>query len=279
MDVTSALAQIASDAARGDIVFPTHTEIPLRVQRLLEDPDCAVEPLGKLTAAEPLLSARVLGIANSTAYNPAGRPVNDIKTAISRIGFSTLRALATSIVVRQMKELPSDPAHRPLATQLWEHTTHVASLARLLARRVTHQNPDAAFFAGIVHEVGNFYLISRADRYPGLLEGERNLELWCGEGEAQVGRAVLQALDIPASTQDALETLWSGFLAMPPSSLGDTLLLANELAPVESPLDELESMSRRGMEVELELLIGNETLTEILAESANEVAAIVQALH
>ena len=41
--------------------------------------------------------------------------------------------------------------------------------ARVLARRVTRQNPDAAFFAGIVHEVGSFYLISRAADFPGLL--------------------------------------------------------------------------------------------------------------
>ena len=39
MDVRTALEAITADAARGDIVFPTHTEIALRVQRLLDDPD------------------------------------------------------------------------------------------------------------------------------------------------------------------------------------------------------------------------------------------------
>ena len=51
MDVRSALDAIAADAARGDIVFPTHTEIALRVQRLLDDPDCAIDALGKLVSA------------------------------------------------------------------------------------------------------------------------------------------------------------------------------------------------------------------------------------
>lgn len=278
MDIPSVLDRIAADAAHGDIVFPTHTEIALRVQRMLDDPDCAIDALGKLVAAEPLFSARVLGIANSTAYNPGGRSITDAKNAISRIGFSTLRALAASIIVRQMQGMSPNPTHRAMAAHLWEHTTHVASLARLLARRVTRQNPDAAFFAGVVHEVGSFYLISRADHFPGLLEDGQNLELWCGEGEARVGRAVLKALDVPSATCEALETLWGGFLAMPPSSLGDTLLLANELAPVESPLDRLEGMSRKGMAVELELLIDSETLSEILVESADEVSSIARAL-
>ena len=279
MDIQAALDCIAADAQRGDIVFPTHTDIALRVQRMLDDPDCSIDALGKLVANEPLLSARILGIANSIAYNPGGRTISDVKTAISRIGFSTLRALAASVVVRQMQGMSADPAHRAMAAKLWEHTTHVASLSRLLARRVTRQNPDAAFFAGIVHEVGSFYLISRAGAFPGLLDAGSNLEIWHEDGEAAVGRAVMQALEVPDTTLQAMETLWSGYLAMPPASLGDTLLLANELSPVESPLDVLEGMSRKGMAVELELVIDDETLTGILAESAEEVASLTAALR
>ena len=63
MDISSILAAIAADAERGDIVFPTHTDIALRVQRMLEDPDCAIDALGKLIAAEPILAARVIGLA------------------------------------------------------------------------------------------------------------------------------------------------------------------------------------------------------------------------
>lgn len=279
-DFSTALSSIAADAARGDIVFPTHTEIALRVQRLLDDPDCSSEALGKLVSAEPLLSARVLGIANSIAYNPGGRAISDIKNAIARLGFATLRALAAAVIVRQMKELASTDAQRALATKLWEHTTHVAALARVIARRVTHQNPDAAFFAGIVHEVGSFYLIARAKEFPGLLEADETAwEAWHGDGEALVGRAVLGALDVPANVMNAMESVWAGFLALPPVSLGDTLLLADQLTPVESPIDALAGMSRKGMEAEIEVLIDDETLSEILAESAEEVAALGAALR
>lgn len=277
MDVRSALDVIAADAARGDIVFPTHSQIALRVQRLLDDPDCTIEALGKLIGAEPILASRVLAIANSIAYNPGGRAISEVKSAVSRLGFATLRALAATIIVRQMKDLSLADEHRQLAGRLWEHTASVASLARVLAHRVTRQNPDAAFFAGIVHEIGSFYLIARADGFPGLLES--GLERWHGDGEAAVGRAVLRALQVPELVLAALETLWSGFLAMPPTSLGDTLLLADQLSPIESPIDAVAGMSRKGMNVELELLIDDDTLTGILAESAEEVASLCAALN
>lgn len=277
MDVQSILDTVAADAARGDIVFSTHAEIALRVQRMIDDPDCSIDALGKLVAAEPLLSARILGLANSITYNPGGRPITDLKNAISRLGLASLRALAAAIEVRQMQDLSKTEAHRLLASRLWEHTAHVAALARVIAKRLTHQNPDAAFFAGIVHEVGSFYLISRASAFPDLFSSD--LEAWNGEGEARVGRAVLQALEVPAHILEAMETLWSGYLAMPPGSLGDTLLLANELSPVESPLDTLTGMSRKGMSAEIELQIDNETLSHVLAESAEEVASLSTALR
>ncbi|HXE40658.1 MAG TPA: HDOD domain-containing protein, partial [Azonexus sp.] len=159
MDIQTALDAIAADAARGEMVFPTHTEIALRVQRALDDPDCSIDQLSKLIAAEPMLSARVVGIANSVAYNPSGRAMSDVRSAVSRLGFNTLRTLVTAVIVRQMQGMSQSPEHRQLAGRLWEHTAHVAALARVIARRVTRQDPEAAFFAGIVHEVGGFYLI------------------------------------------------------------------------------------------------------------------------
>lgn len=277
MDVQAALEAIAAEAAGGDIVFPSHSEIALRVQRALDDPDCSLEQLGKLISAEPILSAKVVGVANSVAYNPSGRAMGDVRSAVARLGFNMLRTLATAVVVRQMQGMSKAPEHRALAARLWEHTAHVAALAKVIAQRVTHQDPDAAFFAGIVHEVGGFYLISRASAYPGLLDSD--LESWHGCGEARLGRCVLAALAVPAPIVAALETLWDGYLAMPPMCLGDTLLLADQLSPVESPLDELAGMGKKGMAADLDLQIDEATLSSILADSAAEVESLTAALR
>lgn len=270
------LDEIAAQATSGDIVFSTHAEIALGVQKRLEDPDCTVEQLGKLISADPLLAARTLSVANSVAFNPGGRAITDLKTAVSRLGFSALRALTASVIVRQMAATPLSAEQKALSATLWEHTANVAALARVIAKHVTRQPPDTAFMAGIVHEIGNFYLITQAGTHPGLLKSD--LAAWHEDGEARVGRAILGALEIPPSIMDALETLWSGYLALPPTSLGDTLLLADEVSPVESPLATLMGMSREGMPAEIELLVDEETLSHILAESADEVSSLTNAL-
>ena len=280
MDTKAILIQIAGAAAGDDLIFPTTTEMALRVQRTLDDPDCSLDQLAKLVQADPLLAARVVAVANSVVYNRSGRSITDVKSAVSRIGLNTLRVLAAAVVVRQMEGMARTGEHRQLAVRLWEHTAHVAALAQVIARRVTRVNPDTAFFAGIIHEVGGFYLISRAADYPGLLEGANgSLLAWDEGGAAELGRAVLKRLSAPAEVSEAVESMWAGYLALPPQSLGDTLLLADQLAPVESPLSQLAGSGREGVESKIDVALDDETLSSILEESAAEVASLIDALR
>ncbi len=277
MNIQDELDTIAADAASGNMVFSTHTDVALRVQRALDDPNCSIEKLKQLISAEPMLSARVVSIANSVAYNPAGRDSSDVRSAISRLGFATLKSVTASVIVRQMQAMAKTPEHLAMAEQLWEHTAHVAALARTIARKVTLQDPEEAFFAGIVHEIGSFYLLSRAATYPDLLED--GMQAWYDGGETLVGRAVAQALGIPANILDGLEKMWEGYMLMPPQGLGDTLLLADRLSPVESPFNALEGAVSSEHPADIELLIGDKLLSEIMAESAEEVASLSRALQ
>jgi HD-like signal output (HDOD) protein len=280
VNVQEILTKLAAGADEGEVIFPTTAEMALKVQRVLDDPDCSVEQLARLVQADPLLAARVVAVANSVVYNRSGRNVADIKSAVSRLGFKTLRVLAASVVVRQMEGMAKTPQHRELAIRLWERTAHVAALSNVIARRVTQQDPDTAFFAGIVHEVGGFYLIARAGEFPGLLEGDDgSLIAWAEGGAAEVGRAVLQRLGVPAAVMEAMEGLWDGYMAIPPKSLSDTLLLASQLAPVESPLAQLAGDAREGTRIDLDVSLDKEMLSGILKESAEDVASLIGALR
>jgi HD-like signal output (HDOD) protein len=277
MDKQEAFKSIAADVAKGELAFPTSARVAMKVRQALDDPDCHIETAAKLVQAEPLLAARVVAMANSVAYNRAGREITDVRTSVARMGFRTVRSLATALVTRQLAGTQVPQAEQDIAAQLWEHTAHVASLAHVIARRVTHVDPETAMFAGIVHEVGGFYMLSRAKDFPGLIDGD--FSAWIDGGEAGVGRAVLKVLAVPEPVLEAVEDYWDGFLAMPPVTLGDTLLLAEELAPVASPLHMLGGRERgEGMTASIDMAIGEETLTRILEESAAEVGSLTGAL-
>ncbi len=281
MDRLETLKNIAAQAERGELMFPTNIDAALKIQQAFDKPDIHADDLVKLVLTEPLLSARIVAIANSAAYNRSGREITDVRSAINRLGFRTLHALATAVVTRQFANVIADPQLYAKALQLWEHTACVASLAHLIAERVTFLDAETAMFAAIVHEIGGFYLLSRATEYPGLLDGDP--AEWVENGEREIGLAVLKRLSVPAPVMEAVEAHWSGFLTLPPVTLGDTLLLANHLAPIESPLNQMQfgggSEGERPPDSIIDHAIGEDTLSAILEKSAEELRSMNLALR
>jgi HD-like signal output (HDOD) protein len=277
MDKLEIYHSIAADIAKGELAFPTSARVAMKVIQALDDPNCQIETAAKLVQAEPLLAARIVAMANSVAFNRSGREITDVRTSVLRLGFRSVRSLAMALVTRQMAGQQGSQAHQNLTTQLWEHTAYVTSLAHAIARRFTHLDPETAMFAGIVHEVGGFYMLSRGGEYPELLDGDYTE--WIDIGEAEVGRAILKVLAVPELVVEAVEAYWSGYLAIPPKTLGDTLLIAEELAPIASPLHKLGGMEAgEGMTARMDISLGEETLSGILRESTEEVASLTSAL-
>ena len=277
MDKKAVFAALAAEVEQNELAFPTGARVALKLKQSLDDPDARIDVVVKLVQAEPLLAARVVAIANSVVYNRSGREVTDVRTAITRLGFSTVRSLAMALVTRQMAGQAGLKANAALVDRLWAHTAQVASLAHVIARRVTRLDPETAMFAAIVHEVGGFYLLSRAAEFPGLLEG--GFTEWMEQGEARLGAAVLARLGVPEPVTRAVAQYWDGFMAMPPVTLGDTLLLAKELATLPSPLhDPGLEMPAAGSTASIEMVIGEALLTEIMQESEAEARSLADAL-
>jgi len=276
MDRLEAFKSIAAQASRGELTFPTNVDATLKLQRALGDPDCHVEAASRLVQSEPLLAARTVAIANSVAYNRSGSEITNVRSAIQRVGFRTLNALASSVIMRQLGSKITHPALRAKADQLWQHSAHVAALAQVIARRVARVDPETAMFAGIVHEVGGFYVLSRAHEFPGLLDAEP--DEWVEHGEVEIGRGVLTKLGVPTAVMEAIEAMWVGMRALPPENLGDVLLLANDLAPVASPLHQRAGATTRQAASTIDFVIGDGTLNSILEESADEVKTLTSAL-
>ena len=270
--------RIAAGIAAGAVPLAAGAGLGPRIMGALEDPACSLDSVSRLIQVDPLLAARVVAMANSGYYRRDGRAVADVRRAVARLGLVTLRTIVTSMLVRQLAGSPQDPRLQARLRQLWRHTIHVAALAHALARRVTHQDPEVAFFAGVLHEAAGFCLLAHRQDIP---EGTAGAPPdWQGGGEACVGRALFERLEVPVEVRAAVESLWDGYLAIPPASLGDTLLLAEELAPVASPLywnPDPQTLETAGSP-QIEIVLDQATLTEVLADSRDEVESLAQAL-
>jgi HD-like signal output (HDOD) protein len=276
MDKLEIFKQIAAQASKGELSFPANVDGTLKLQQALDDDDCHVDAAARMVSAEPLLAARTVAIANSAAYNRAGNDLTNVRAAVARIGFRTLKSMVAALIVRQLNSNITNPQLKAKSARLWEHTAHVAALAQVIAKRITKVDPETALFAAIVHEVGGFYLLSRGEEFPGLLDDPT--EAWIEYGEKLIGRGVLHQLGVPAPVMAALEEMWSGKCAFPPNTLGGTLLLANDLAVVPSPLHPPESANDRLAAAQIDFDTADSTLHTVLYENEEEIKSLTLAL-
>lgn len=113
---------------------------------------------------------QVIRLANSVALNPSNMVVRDVRQAVVRVGMDPIKALAMVLIMDQLRHSQRHVATRELSNRLWERSVHVAALSYVLTKKLTRLNADEVMFAGIVHDLGRFYLLSRAAEFPALLE-------------------------------------------------------------------------------------------------------------
>ena len=103
------MSQIA-DRVRQDIitaikndqlVLPTLPEVALKVREVADDPKADIEKLAGVIGNDAALSARIIRVANSPLLR-ASRAIEDLKTALMRLGISYTCNIATGLAMEQM---------------------------------------------------------------------------------------------------------------------------------------------------------------------------------
>lgn len=230
---TSIHFRILSDIARdlsGDVNFPICMDAAILVRDTLKDPLVSIERVVQVVSIEPLISSKLLRLANSVSYNPSGKSVTELATAIARLGFEVVRTTSLAVTLDQMLKSRNLANYDKIAKQAWEHSITVAAIARVLARRLGRISPDDAMLAGLVHDIGIFYLLYRAAEYPEYRDNEPAMvELLVGWHES-IGESLLEILGLPEQItlavrdHDQLRTIET------PCTVSDVLYFANLLA-------------------------------------------------
>jgi putative nucleotidyltransferase with HDIG domain len=181
------------------------------------------------------VSARVVQMSNAAAFGPLPKPIGDVKAAIARIGFAMVKSVAVAVALQQLLAAKDSRAFPKRAEAAWRHSLAVAALAHLLARRLTRIVPDEALFAGLVHDIGYFYLLSRAPRYPGI-EAAGTLDGILEEWHGPIGASVLHSFNLSDATLEAVAEHENGIGHFPMRTIADVVKTANALTAATNPI-------------------------------------------
>lgn len=267
------LEKIAADLSRENLVFPTSFNITLKVRDLLRDPDISIEKLAKALQSEPIISTKLIMMANSAALGPAnGNPVRDLNGAIMRLGLDAVKSVAFTVAMEQLVRSKHMAAHTGLSAKIWEHSIYVAAINRQLAKHFKRVKPDEAFFAGLVHDIGAFYLLFYASQDPELAESTDDIMDLMIHWHDGIGHALLDALghqseELLTAVQDHESTAPLKQLV----SLTEILIAANRLANQTISWHPDEAGEDESTAETVQVPLDEETLQAILTASQQDV--------
>jgi putative nucleotidyltransferase with HDIG domain len=265
------LQDLAAELSQGKISFPTFADATLKVRMALNDPAIDADRLARLLSTEPLLATRLLRVANSAAYMTSGKPAVDVRSATVRVGFGAIRALSVNVALEQLAQMKELKPVLGVARELLAHSVDVAALASVIARTMTRVNPEEALFAGLVHDIGRFYLLSRASRYPALDLHGPDVAALQDEWHAGVGHAILTSLNVPEEIADAVNHHEEPLANPEPRHLASVLNIANRVSHGPNPLNDATPG-------ELPTTIDAPKVMAVLSENADALRALAASL-
>ena len=155
--------------------------------------------ISNLIAVDPALAAMLLRLVNSPLFG-VRYPVTGVLQAVALLGLDRVRALATTAALQLfMNKAAASMALR----RCWRHSVACGLATREMAAK-TGFDLDAAYTAGLLHDIGRFAMLSCwPSKYPQLLAACEPGELMMREREltgvthTEAGGFLLQHWGLP----------------------------------------------------------------------------------
>lgn len=133
-------------------LLPAFPSIVNDILETLDDDNATLGALIQLVGRDPVITARVLSIANAAAMaGRTQRDVRDMQVAVSLIGLAKLRELVLTVSIAEFSR------ESRMAHYFWEHSVAVGVSAQELAR-IGHCPPDLALVCGLLHDIGQLWM-------------------------------------------------------------------------------------------------------------------------
>jgi putative nucleotidyltransferase with HDIG domain len=202
------LRRIHSD----QLVVPTIPAVVHRAHEALREGDQSASRSGPgILEQDPFLAARALREAWG-AKGAAGQKKPTLAEAVSELGPRGVKALLADATARE-GFVSRDAEIAKALRRIWEHSVAVGTLARDVLALSGHSDSDAAYLAGLLHDIGKPVVASI------LLEAERQAtELYnrpwipcvewvdvVGKTHRAVGLALAQKWQLPESILKCLQ--------------------------------------------------------------------------
>lgn len=152
-----------SQPAEDPRFIPTSVRAAVSIRNAAEDPRIEGWVIEDMVAAEPVVAAALLRVANSAAHRRSA-PVVSPADAVRRLGLVQVRAVASRVAMWQLVHGIRGRVERIAAEGLLLHSISAAAFAARLASAAGGLDGDRVESLALFHELPLFAFLARADR-------------------------------------------------------------------------------------------------------------------
>jgi len=269
---------LAGELSTGKVELPSFPDIAMRVRQVLADDSVSPEKVVRVVGSEPALAARLLQLANSAALNFSGKAVTDLRTAVARMGFNMVRSASIAFAMSQLKKVDALKGLEEPLDVLWRRSAAVAAMSHAVARRLAKVNPDTALLAGLLHGVGQLYILTRTAKHPRLFENEAVYHNIVRDWHSSIAKALLENWDMAEEIVEAVANYEDiGRTHAGPTDLTDVLTVGYLLASYREHPDSIE-LNMQGVAACARMQLDRPGYDKLIQESGDEIAALQAAL-
>jgi HD-like signal output (HDOD) protein len=278
MQAFAFVQSLAAELSKGKVELPSFPDIALRVRKVLSDENVSQDMVVRVVGSEPALAARLMQIGNSAALNFSGKPITELRTAISRMGFNMVRSAAIAFAMSQLKKQDALKGLEKPLEELWKRSAAVAAMSHAVARRYSKINPDTALLAGLLHGIGQLYILTRSAQHPGLFANQAAYTAIVRDWHSAIAKALLEnwemAEEVIAAVSgfEDLERSHSG-----PVDLTDVVTVGNLLAAFKDHPETIE-LNMHDVAACKRMQIDRASYEQLIDESEHEIDTLRQAL-
>ena len=127
------------------------------VQSVIKRTNSTAENVADAIERDPVISLRLISIANSPAYRGI-QEIRNVKEAIPRMGLKETLNIVIAIANKSMYETDR-VRFRILMDKLWVHSLACAYGSRLIAEHLKLDDSEKFFLMGLVHDIGKSLLL------------------------------------------------------------------------------------------------------------------------
>lgn len=194
--------------------LPTPPIVFDQIQKVINSPNASAAQVATILAEDPAMSVKVLKLTNSAFYG-LSREIDSIKQAVVIVGMEAVKNLVLSASVLDM--FRGEKTDKEFTEKFWRHSLATAFASRLVARRASERvtiDPDAAFSAGLLHDIGKIvvccFLTAEYVRFNEARLRDKTKETFqiedeiLGYNHSQIGAVLTGQWKLPANLTEAI---------------------------------------------------------------------------